>query len=97
MWRVDILNHSAWGPWAQRINRRPSWAWQLALAAGVLVIVGPLVLLILTAILVAAAVFIVASLVAAGLNLLQRLLHTLTGHSLPHDDGRRNVRVIHRI
>lgn len=93
MWRVYIQNHPSLGPWYRRMESRPGWVWRGAVAAAVIVFVVPLVLLALAAMVIAAAVFVVLSLTAAGLGTVRRLFG---GHGLPRDDGRRNVRIIHR-
>ncbi|MFP4145522.1 MAG: hypothetical protein ACLFV3_10300 [Phycisphaeraceae bacterium] len=80
--------------WHQRVQARPSWVWKLTLATALVVFVLPLVLLTLAALLVAAAVFTVLSLVAGGIGFIANLFGGLSRIGGPPADGRRNVRVM---
>ena len=90
VWKAYIRQHPRFGGWYTRVERQPSWAVKSAVIAGVLVVVVPLVLLTLAAIAVAAAVFVVSSLIAWVLGLFGHPLREPT----VRDDGRDNVRVI---
>lgn len=99
MWYTNIKDHPNLRSWYTRVESRPGWVWKTAVVLGVLVIVLPLALLAIGAMLVMAAAFAVLSLVAAGLASIRSLLGgpgANSGWSMPRDDGRRNVRVIHR-
>ena len=82
--------------WYRRVQGRPTWVWQAAIVAAVVVFAIPVVLLVLAALLAAAVVFTVLSLVLGGLGVLRRLFSG-GGANWPtgpvQDDGRRNVRV----
>ncbi|MEX0652798.1 MAG: hypothetical protein WD534_02110 [Phycisphaeraceae bacterium] len=104
-WKMHLQQDPRFSRWYRRVEGRPGWVWTATLGAAAAVIVVPLVLLTLAALLVAAAVFAVLSLVAAGLRFIHRLGASLTGQGTGQrrwpapfepDDGRRNVRVIDR-
>ncbi len=102
MWRVYIRQHPTFGPWYSRVERQPSWVVKAAITAAILVVVVPLALLTLSAILVGLFIFILLSVFLVMANLVAGVSRH-GGHfsdspdrKQTHDDGRRNVRVIHR-
>ena len=73
----------------QHASSQPGWIWQTTLTVGVLVFLGPLVLLAVTAMLVMGAVYLTLSLAHGIAGLFSRPV------PLPDDSaGRINVRVI---
>ena len=94
MWqRFDINDYPGVHTWYRRVQGRPGWIWKATIAAAVVVFAIPVILLVLAALLAAAMVFTILSLVFAGLRLLRRLMPGAGGGPVQRDDGRRNVRV----
>jgi len=86
--------HPGAGMWYAKVNQQPGWVVKSALAVALLVVVVPIVLLTLAAVLVGVTCLLVLSIVAS-------IVRSFTGLFSPgalrsQDDGRRNVRVIHR-
>ena len=99
MWRVFIQNHPRYGKWYARIDRQPNWVVKTAIAAAVLVVVVPLVLLTMAALVVGIAAFLVFCLIAGLIGAASRLFGGFgsSGDVATQDgDGRINVRVIRR-
>lgn len=89
----DMRDHPAFRLWQQRIQSRPGWVWRATAITAIVVFFVPIVLLVLTAVLAAAVVFTVTSLVARGVGFVRRMFTGRGGASVTCDDGRRNVRV----
>jgi len=102
MWRMYIKQHPSIGPWYARIERQPSWVVKAATIAALLVVVLPLLMLTLAAVLVGLCVFFLLAALLTILNLVGKLisgqyhLPSKSDKTDGRDDGRRNVRVIHR-
>ena len=93
MFRIFLQNHPTMGPYYSRFDSAPGWVKKCALAAAVLMVVVPLVILTVAALTVGIVVFVaLAAIVTVGL-IIRRMFSRLRP---PTDDGRRNVRVIHR-
>lgn len=87
----------AFGRWYRRVEiagRQPRWVTRTALAAAVVVIVVPLLVLALAGIAVGLIVFAALGLVAWGVSWIKGLLYRWDDFRF--DSGRRNVRVIRR-
>lgn len=80
------------GLWYTRIRQQPGWVTRTAIIMAILVAVVPLLLLTLAAIFVGLTCLLVLGLIAQ----IARFFSGLFGGGRPHDDGRRNVRVIER-
>ncbi len=107
MWRIYLREHPAFGPWVQRVERRPAWAIKAAIAAAVLMFVVPLALLAVAAVAVGLAVLTILGAAATLQGILRSAVHGLIGcgwrgrepvgepGAVWEDaEGRRNVRVI---
>lgn len=95
MWNPDDIRERAArsGQGATRVftvvQSQPSWITRFALTVGLLVFTGVLLILVIPALLLATAVFLVLALISGGL----RRLRSLFGAD---DTGRRNVRIVAR-
>jgi len=76
------------GSTVRMIRAQPNWLIRLLAMVFVIVVVVPLVLLLIVVVLVAAVVIAALAGMRAMINRLRGLM--------PHDDGRRNVRVVRR-
>jgi len=86
--------HPGAGLWYTRATNQPGWVIKTALGLALLVVVVPVVLLTLAAVLVGATCLLALSLVAAVARAVAEFFQPGTART--RDDGRRNVRVIHR-
>ena len=89
MWRVQFHSNPAAG-FAQRVSRT-GWALKIALLAAAAVLIVPVVALVLLALAVGVAVFVVLGALGLAFWILRRVLGAIAGNS-----GRKNVRVIRR-
>jgi|GEM_PF-1977822 len=97
MWRVYVNNGRNWmNQQAYRTTGLPGWVLWTASVAAFLVIAIPLIALVVAAVLVGGLVFLVLGLIATVVNGISRLFGGLSGRSSSSDDGRVNVRVMHR-
>jgi len=85
--------HPGVGVWVTRISRQPGWVTKTALAAAMLVVVVPILLLTLAAVVIGLFCFTLLGLVASAGSFVTGLFD---GSHKPRDDGRRNVKVIDR-
>jgi hypothetical protein len=86
--------HPGAGIWYTRVSSQPGWVIKTAMGVALLVVVVPVVLLTLAAVFVGVTCLLALSLVAAIVRGVSGLFQPATLKS--QDDGRRNVRVIHR-
>jgi len=85
--------HPGAGVWVSRIGRQPGWVTKTALAAAMLVVVVPVVLITLAAVVIGLICFTALGLIASALRFITGLFD---GSQKTRDDGRRNVQVIDR-
>jgi len=97
IWRLYFQQHPRLGPWFLRANQRHGWVTACALTAGALVVTVPLLLLVFAAILVGLVVFVTLATIVRIITGIRTLWAGQGQHRPPwSNDGRRNVRVIHR-
>lgn len=94
----DLSQDPRFAGFTRQWSAQPSWVWRLAIIAGLLFVVLPLVAIVLVLGLAFALTFGLVFALLAAANRLGRFIGGLSqGRGLrPGDDGRRNVRVIRR-
>ena len=98
MWRVQfndyVQQHPSMGQWYVRAQRS-RFPLMAALAAGFIIVVVPLFLLIIAAIVIGFVVFVIASVLQGIVNTFQSLFGSgTTPPTAPDTEGRQNVRII---
>lgn len=107
MWRMNFSQYRGFEPFQNAYHRynaaQANPASRVAMIAAALVVGLPLMVLLMVAVLVGLAVFLtmvmilrVATLVAAGVDVVRGLFGSGRSHDVDHRDGRENVRVIYR-
>ncbi|NJL30621.1 MAG: hypothetical protein HC898_02740 [Phycisphaerales bacterium] len=100
MWKVYFENHPMAGRYYHYARRQPGWIVKTALAVAAMVFLLPLtalLLLVIAAVILGVAVFLVLAILLSILTLPYRLFKALflSKPMAPADEGRRNVVVIH--
>jgi uncharacterized membrane protein YdcZ (DUF606 family) len=90
----SLRQHPSMGAFGQRFGGRPSWTWQFAGLAAMLVIVIPIIALLLLAVVTFVVVYTISALIASITDGIKGLFGRGRDSGSGGGGGRRNVRVI---
>ncbi len=94
MWQTDFRQSPIFIAWNRRLNSRQGWALRTAMLVAIVVVVIPCIVLVLAAMAIGMATFIVLSIIVKVMDVISPPRHESPLGAETPDVQRRNVRVI---